>query len=442
MEKYPKTSEQITEPSGETEARLMGGVALAEMRPESDNEINLGAEFERLDPELQKVILEIKPQGKFLETESSYGTFDIKEGQDVELDNIVFIRTTDYCPVERGGKLVVETPYEATKNEEDEDKVALRLTTHWTTNHKVSSHMMGNWEGSPYTILSPGKKMVEANGIPLNLYPIDTFWNHNLELPEGTTMLRVGEDAGERLEIKNGINIIHLRPDEPVDSVISMVMKRMGYSEMSGGDHGSVSHKFESQLTTVLADEMGVELRGKHENAGLKGNPETLIEVGFENSMASLLVSRIEARQEILNNYWDKLPQNMKDLLIDRLGVIPDIDSINSVTCDQIEKTNFLFASDKSINLPEVYKFDTRKEIFDKKPPEFWIDYIKKLYQLEKAHKDAGEYSRMSDSTEIATDREGFMSQGYINSLAELMAAGSGDDLESLEKRLKTQIES
>ncbi|HUD03259.1 MAG TPA: hypothetical protein VMR51_00480 [Patescibacteria group bacterium] len=431
----------------------LGNVATSELLKTSEIETNLAnqtdaneriylnPEFTKLEPELKKAILDIKPLGTLLDTLERYGDPDIEKGQDVNLENIVFIRAADFYPVEKGGKFVVETPYEATKNEEDPDMVSLRLTSHWTLNHKVTSHMMGNWEGAPYTILAPGKQMVEINGAPTDLYPIDTFWTRSLELPKGTAIISVDNNFENRLDIIDGVDVIHVKPNEPVDEVISLVMNKMGFSEMSGGSHGSASHEFEKQVTTTLADKMGVELRGKHESAALHGNLETLIEVGFENSFASLLVSRDEARRIIVNERWDQLPQKMKDLLIDRMDIIPDIDSIGSTLDEQIERTNALF-SNGSRSLPEVYRFERRKEIFDKKPPEFWISYVRKLFQLEKQLKDAGKYDFMSKVTEIETDRFGYMSEGYIKSLAELIAGDNSHDskLEELENRLRTEI--
>lgn len=66
-------------------------------------------------------------------------------------------------------------------------------TAHFTFNHKVAPHKDGSWEDSPITIIAPFNDMVDKNGAPANLSPIDTFWTNGLDtkciIPKATLVL-------------------------------------------------------------------------------------------------------------------------------------------------------------------------------------------------------------------------------------------------------------
>ena len=92
--------------------------------------------------------------------------------QDISWENLALVRATDYIPKIENHELKVLTPWEATKGTEKEIP---RITTHWCMNHKVESHIEGNWDDKPYLIISPGEGTIEKNGKPENLYAVDTF---------------------------------------------------------------------------------------------------------------------------------------------------------------------------------------------------------------------------------------------------------------------------
>lgn len=57
--------------------------------------------------------------------------------------------------------------------------VYARPSIHFTTEAPVQSHMLGKWDASENKIVSPLSSMINDNGLPANLYPLDTWWMRN-----------------------------------------------------------------------------------------------------------------------------------------------------------------------------------------------------------------------------------------------------------------------
>lgn len=68
-----------------------------------------------------------------------------------------------------------------------------RTTVHFTLNHHVTSHMMGNWTDAEFVLFCPVEAAIEQNGIPYSLLGVDTFFvlppGENCRLPAGRTQL-------------------------------------------------------------------------------------------------------------------------------------------------------------------------------------------------------------------------------------------------------------
>ncbi|MDI6821080.1 MAG: hypothetical protein QMD65_02790 [Patescibacteria group bacterium] len=168
----------------------------------------------------------IPPIGKLLETDEK----GLLVEQEIVPDNLVFIRADDYIPeINEKGELKILSAYDAT------DGKVWRLTNHFTLNHRVASNIGGSWENKSYQFIIPGEKIVETNGLPENLYSIDTFWAKSVELPQGTVIIY---EHGKKPAIPEGRekDFILIERDKDVNDkeLTSLVLERMNYSEIQG----------------------------------------------------------------------------------------------------------------------------------------------------------------------------------------------------------------
>jgi hypothetical protein len=381
IERYTPTLER-RETLDERMARPMGGVALAEAQIESNDEINLGAEFQQLDPELQEAILGVRKFGEPLKDNGG----EIKP--EIGFENIVFVRKNDYLPDFEDGKVVEKTWFERTK---DEEIPSLRMTTHWTLNEGVGSHMMGNWENSPVTIVAPGKQTIEKNGLPQNLYSVDTFWTHGIELPKGSVIIEKSGNFDQRVEVRGGVDIIHISEDENANQILSLVIKKMGYSQIEGGTHASNEHGFDDKIRE-LATKADIPFSTKHENVT---SMEKSIE-GFTNGLVEL---DGKSKERIFNQYWDKVPEVAKREIIGHM-----LSKFQGKRPDESDLKEFVLNSE--------YNLEARRDIYQHLPTEFWGDYMSRLFET------------TQDKSPMI---EGFMDEsdkrGIIKELAEVLAS-------------------
>lgn len=174
----------------------------------------------------REVLDKIAPVGKLLETNEDGSLVE----QEITPNNLVFIRADDYVPeINENGELKILSAYDAT------DGKVWRLTDHFTLNHRVASNNGGSWENKNYQFIIPGEKMVETNGLPENLYSIDTFWAKSIELPQDTVIIY---EHGKKPAIPEGRekDFILIERGEDVNDkeLISLVLERMNYSEIQG----------------------------------------------------------------------------------------------------------------------------------------------------------------------------------------------------------------
>lgn len=225
--------------------------------------------------------------------------------QEISWDNIVFIRAEDKFPVQKEDELRISTPYETEE--------APRMTSHWCLNHKVVSHLYGNWEGSPYTIISPGKKMISKNGNPENLNGVDTYWLHGIDLPENSIILcREGAEIPNLSpELSKKINILEIDPKEE-KKVISMLLEKMGYTELIGGTHYMEFDKNIDTLTHKLALKENIESTGLHIGDWTQK---------LEEYLDSENIGTVDEFEDIFKQRgYGKLPGEIKDAVAEKMA--------------------------------------------------------------------------------------------------------------------------
>lgn len=80
------------------------------------------------------------------------------------------------------------------------DGTVPRDTVHFSMNHAVSSHMSGNFEARPFTIVAPLAGMLEENGAPVRMADVDTYFladaDNSVHIPEGTVVIEMTKNPG------------------------------------------------------------------------------------------------------------------------------------------------------------------------------------------------------------------------------------------------------
>lgn len=133
----------------------------------------------------------------------------IEGSQEIDWNQICFVRALkniDQISVEHkdgADRLMALSLLSSTKGE------LPRVTTHWSINHKVSSHAFGSWNDSSLIIISPGADMVKENGLPFSLAVFDTYWDKDLVIPQGSVVLS-GSDLPEKTSRVKGIKFVKI----------------------------------------------------------------------------------------------------------------------------------------------------------------------------------------------------------------------------------------
>lgn len=118
-----------------------------------------------------------------------------------KITDLVGVHTTKYPPRKTKDGHEIFTTAEA------QNWLCLRNTCHITLNHKVRSHLGGNWDISPFTIIAPFELMLEANGNPSAINELDTWWTRNsgetLKFPEASLVEPGIPPEGQLIIIKD-----------------------------------------------------------------------------------------------------------------------------------------------------------------------------------------------------------------------------------------------
>ncbi|HET7673873.1 MAG TPA: hypothetical protein VFK11_05175 [Candidatus Saccharimonadales bacterium] len=89
-----------------------------------------------------------------------------------------------------------------------------RETIHWSLNHAVDSHMMGDFKGREITIVDSLDELAKINGAPNSLYGVDTYFSANpgepLLLSANASIVQVKESTPEQPIITRSGNDIHI----------------------------------------------------------------------------------------------------------------------------------------------------------------------------------------------------------------------------------------
>jgi len=282
--------------------------------PESSVEIDdriaelsakLGLEYTSQRADIQRAIAMLPETGirlkKRLDPES--GKEIVSDDQKITPDNMVFIRATDNPPIEIDGKRTVQTAFEATRTSSNP---IFRLTTHWTANNIVQDHYGGQFEGRKSIIIAPGKDMIDGNGTPEAMLPVDTYWNRSVTLPENSIIVTY-----DRNEL--GKDIIGLEEDDDIESIVTLAVSAMGYSTVK--NYASYTETAFDIGVNDIARDMGIMDNSLHANM-----------LRMENAIEDFLLEPTSRQGPALSDldglvegYWNQLPIEVKKATIDSL---------------------------------------------------------------------------------------------------------------------------
>lgn len=111
-----------------------------------------------------------------------------------------------------------------------------RETIHWSLNHAVDSHMMGDFKGRRITIVDPLDELTRTNGAPNVLFGVDTYFSANpgqpLVLSREASIVQLKDGGLEQPIIARDGNNIHLTNRGLQSEDFSTLEAFFGYSEV------------------------------------------------------------------------------------------------------------------------------------------------------------------------------------------------------------------
>ena len=149
--------------------------------------------------------------------------------KEINPESMVWTHMTEYFPT--GGRILSSRL--ATR---DENGVSSGLSTiHGALNKAVTEHTFGkDWGTMSYAVIAPFSKILEntPNSRVLGGIQDDFFFQDNVELPEGSVVLKYNPEVEEGKfwvsELKKGVKLVETS-NKNMASIANTVVKKMGY---------------------------------------------------------------------------------------------------------------------------------------------------------------------------------------------------------------------
>ncbi len=131
-----------------------------------------------------------------------------------------------------------------------------RSTMHWSLNHPVTSHILGNFSDRPFTVVAPVEDLMQGNGTPAVLYGVDTYFTLNpgdgMVVPPSAVVIETIDQPDAPWVEKSG-NYLRLKRDGVTSKDIQAglsVLREEFFDEKDMTDE---------QVLSVLVDGMALE---------------------------------------------------------------------------------------------------------------------------------------------------------------------------------------
>lgn len=245
--------------------------------------------------------------------------------QPLKIEDLVLVHLTKYEPEEVDGMYRIKSTYDASG--------IPRNTIHFTLNHGVVSHGLGNWDSVDIGLITPLGSVLDKCGKPVNLNTVDSFWElspgERLELPRDTRIVQpdsmntLGEGELYRVDGKKTIYKKHFSQKDWIaidyqiersrsnlnksikDGVVDYINseRAKGKVSMSDADFSSLDSALDTDiLSGVSATSVGDKINAIFDHAGVadKLTPEIVGAIAKQiESSAAAIVKDKAIRQTI-----------------------------------------------------------------------------------------------------------------------------------------------
>ncbi|MBN1168642.1 hypothetical protein JXA63_02010 [Candidatus Woesebacteria bacterium] len=210
------------------------------------------------------------------------------EGEPLDWDNICFVRALVNPKnqlINKNRKLVSQTAIDSSKGE------IPRITQHWTINHFVTQHYSNSWVESGAVLLCPGKNLVESNGKPESLYAVDTFWSHDMEIPEGSMIIWLSEKPQD-IEIPKGVKSVDIRLPKKTYEELNKAQKKLEERDFSSTEElyrlESDKFRLKEDLQAEISKHVENHLKRMGYPAFWGNNGQYMVQGGVDEAVAKL----------------------------------------------------------------------------------------------------------------------------------------------------------
>jgi hypothetical protein len=169
--------------------------------------------------------------------------------RDIEWDQVCFVRALNQpeqirMTTGKGGVREAYLPVLAELSQGDIPK----NTSHWTINHKVGSHALGEWMVPAAVVISPSREMIARNGLPENLNAVDTFWVGGVSVPKGSVVVVCDEEV-EIDEAISGVEIVKVNLNKEKMDYLRVLKGKLQDSPEAEDEYFARGQELEEEVT-------------------------------------------------------------------------------------------------------------------------------------------------------------------------------------------------
>ncbi len=184
----------------------------------------------------------------------SQEALDLSEG-------IVMVHATAHQPeYTADGTIILKPTGEHTQSDSAHETAAAqgkdvflpRQTTHFSLNHRVGNHAMGTFDGR-FTIITPAKEALTANGAPTTLRDVDSYWtvgSEGITLPKAVVVEAAPGQEALIVDTEHGPRV---KSDGFTDADVEALVAAYENGTLDGIPHGE---------SRSLADALRTQLEG------------------------------------------------------------------------------------------------------------------------------------------------------------------------------------
>lgn len=225
----------------------------------------------------------------------------ILDPQNIEPSSLALVHMTQYEP--QNG-IILSQRDAITKGTAG----ASRNSVHFTLNHAVNAHGLGDWNYKNYAIIMPYESTVKSNakGIFIEGMPNDLYTNGSVNIPEGAVIIKLNPEIEKGKFLisnypnTNGVKLIE--SSEPPHKTVKLVLEKMGFSHFNtnNNDSGMFNVKASGSKAEFI-ENLTQNFNGWY-NFCKTQNIKPMLHACSTNGTAELIIESID--QLAVNNRW------------------------------------------------------------------------------------------------------------------------------------------